>query len=254
MNPNHTKFLTIDVGNTSTLMGVFQHDQLTSTVRLPTLKASTAQEWHINLQASVQKLGLQSPISIIGTSVVPEANVRIADFFAQHLQTKCRWITHKDHFNFTLNIEQPETIGTDRLVDAHAATAMFGQSVIVVDMGTATTVDCVLNGVFEGGLILPGLEISAQALFDKTSKLFPVTLEKPKSFLGKSTHDCIQSGLVNGYALMLDGIIQKIRKNVSAELKVISTGGLSKLMMNVSETMQLYDEFLTLRGLFALRN
>lgn len=252
MNPNHNKILAIDVGNTSTLLGLFENDQLTATLRLPTLKSTTASEWQNNLLATLQKFTLQSQIKIIGTSVVPEANIHLADFFSTQLQSTCHWITYKDKFNFKLSIEHPETIGTDRLVDAHAAVTQLGNNVIVVDMGTATTVDCVLNGVFEGGLILPGLEISAQALFGKTSKLFPVLLEKPNSFLGKNTHDCIQSGLVNGYAIMLDGIILKIREDCAADLKVVSTGGLSKLMMNVSETMQQYDEFLTLKGLNSL--
>jgi type III pantothenate kinase len=146
--------------------------------------------------------------------------------------------------------KNPAEIGADRIVNAEAAYQRYKRSLIVVDFGTATTFDYVSSkGEYRGGAIAPGIGVSAEALFEKTSKLPRVEILKPKQVIGKNTIESIQSGLFFGYVGLVDEIVKRMKREVRSNPKVIATGGLASLIANESETIEEVNEFLTLEGL-----
>ncbi len=141
-------------------------------------------------------------------------------------------------------------MGADRIVNGVAAYERFHRSVIVVDFGTATTFDCISDkGEYVGGLITTGLHVSAEALYQKASKLPRVEIVRPENVIGKTTVESIQSGLVHGYAGLVDGIVKKIKAEMKTDPNVIATGGSAELIAKESETIEAVDDFLTLKGL-----
>lgn len=249
MISSNNNLIAIDVGNTSIVLGYFESGQLRQHVRLTTNRTLPQDEWLSYFTAEFANLGPVQNFEVIVTSVVPDIDSRLTNFFRGKFAMAIQFVTHQSKLNFSIRVEKPEQVGTDRFVDAAAAVSLYGPNVIVIDMGTATTIDCVCQGVFEGGIILPGLEISAQALLDRTSKLFRVNFQKPPNILGKNTEQCLQSGLSYGYASMLDGLIDRITQQCGVDMPVVSTGGLSRLMLDVSSKIDHFDEHLTLKGL-----
>jgi type III pantothenate kinase len=144
----------------------------------------------------------------------------------------------------------PKEVGADRIVNGVAAYDKYRSAVIVVDFGTATTFDCVSDkGEYMGGVITPGLMISAEALYREASKLPRVEIVKPETIIGKTTVESIQSGLIHGYAGLVDGVVEKIKTEMRTEPRIIATGGIANLIAPESRTIKEVDEFLTLRGL-----
>jgi type III pantothenate kinase len=144
----------------------------------------------------------------------------------------------------------PKEVGADRIVNGVAAYDKYRSAVIVVDFGTATTFDCVSDkGEYMGGVITPGLLISAEALYREASKLPRVEIVKPETIIGKTTVESIQSGLIHGYAGLVDGVVEKIKMEMRTEPRIIATGGIANLIAPESRTIKEVDEFLTLRGL-----
>jgi type III pantothenate kinase len=146
--------------------------------------------------------------------------------------------------------DNPREVGADRIVNAVAAYERYKDAVIVVDFGTATTFDVVSKrGEYLGGVITPGVGISLEALFSRTAKLHPVELVKPTKIVGKNTVNAIQSGVFNGYVAMVDGVVDRIRRELACPAEVIATGGFAMLIAHESTTIGAVDEFLTLEGL-----
>lgn len=149
-----------------------------------------------------------------------------------------------------LRYENPREVGADRIVNAVAAYEVYGGPIIAVDFGTATTFDCVSKiGEYLGGVICPGIHISMEALFDRASKLHRVEIARPKSVIGKTTTGALQSGLLYGYAGMVDSMVERIRGELQAPAKVIATGGLARRIANESQVIDEVVPFLTLEGL-----
>src|SRR5262245_49204585 len=146
--------------------------------------------------------------------------------------------------------ENPREVGADRIVNAVAAFDLMGGPVIAVDFGTATTWDCVSErGEYLGGAIFPGIVVSMEALFARASMLHRVEIARPRSVIGRTTTQSIQSGLLYGYAGLVDGMVQRIRAELGAHARVIATGGLAQRIANETETIERVEPFLTLEGL-----
>ena len=246
--------IALDVGNTNTVIGVYQEDQLLSHWRIRTEKEVTIDELGIlmsNLFTS-QGLKLSQGTDLIISCVVPPMINTLEGFALRYLQVKPLWVGPGIKTGMPIHYDNPREVGADRIVNAVAAFDQVHDSVIVVDFGTATTFDVVSRqGEYVGGVIAPGVTISCEALFMKASKLPRVEIfAKPRSIIAKDTISSMNVGIVYGYAGLVDGIVRRIRQeHHEEEVIVVATGGLAPLICDVSETIDHVEEFLTLEGL-----
>jgi type III pantothenate kinase len=172
-------------------------------------------------------------------------------FCRKYLNLEPHWVDAKSYGKMPILYDNPAEVGADRIVNAVAAYSKYGAALIVIDFGTATTFDVIsAKGEYLGGAISPGIMISAEALFAHASKLPRVEVFKPpRSVAGKNTADSIKSGIIYGYAGLVDGMVKRLSKEMGAKAKVLATGGLAPLMAGVCETIEEVDESLTLEGL-----
>ncbi|MEW6614505.1 MAG: type III pantothenate kinase [Thermodesulfobacteriota bacterium] len=244
--------LVIDVGNTHTVMGVFDGDRLVQDWRIRTQEDHTVDEYGIlitNLYFS-SRIALRDIKDIVISCVVPPLNITLEELCKKYFNISPLIIEPGIKTGMPIYYDNPKEVGADRIVNAVAAYEKYKQSLIVVDFGTATTFDYIsANGEYHGGVIAPGIIISSEALFKRASKLPHVELIKPKSVIGKDTISSMQAGIVLGYASLVDGIVKRIKKEVKSNPKVIATGGLASLIASVSETISEIDKYLTLKGL-----
>ncbi len=246
--------LVIDVGNTNTVIGVYDKDILKESWRTRTVRDTTADEFNILAKALFADKGID-PSSITRTvisSVVP-ASVRILnDFCENHLKLPPLWINPASVKTLMpILYSNPNEVGADRIVNAVAAYDKHKTALIIIDFGTATTFDVISQqGEYLGGAICPGVMISAEALFQRASRLPRVEIFKaPDRVIGKATIESIQSGIIYGNAAMVDGMVARIKQEMGAEPKIIATGGLAPLIAGVSLTIEIVDQCLTLDGL-----
>jgi len=244
--------LVIDVGNTHTVMGVFDGDKLVQDWRIRTQEDHTVDEYGIlitNLYFS-SRIALRDIKDIVISCVVPPLHITLEELCKKYFNISPLIIEPGVKTGMPIYYDNPREVGADRIVNAVAAYEKYKQSLIVVDFGTATTFDYISsNGEYHGGVIAPGIIISSEALFKRASKLPHVELIKPKSVIGKDTISSMQAGIVLGYASLVDGIVKRIKKEVKSNPKVIATGGLASLIASVSETISEIDKYLTLKGL-----
>lgn len=244
--------LVIDVGNTNTVIGVFDGEKLVRDWRIRTEEEQTVDEYGIlitNLYFS-SKLTLGDIKDIVVSCVVPPLLTTIEELCKKYFNVKPLIIEPGVKTGMPIYYDNPKEVGADRIVNAVAAYERHKQSLIIVDFGTATTFDYIsANGEYHGGAITPGITISSEALFQRASKLPHVELVKPKSVIGKDTVSSMQAGIVFGYASLVDGIVERMRKEVKSNPRVIATGGLAPLIASASETISDVDEYLTLEGL-----
>jgi type III pantothenate kinase len=244
--------LVIDVGNTHTVMGVFDGDKLVQDWRIRTQEDHTVDEYGIlitNLYFS-SRIALRDIKDIVISCVVPPLHITLEELCKKYFNISPLIIEPGVKTGMPIYYDNPREVGADRIVNAVAAYEKYKQSLIVVDFGTATTFDYIsANGEYHGGVIAPGIIISSEALFKRASKLPHVELIKPKSVIGKDTISSMQAGIVLGYASLVDGIVKRIKKEVKSNPKVIATGGLASLIASVSETISEIDKYLTLKGL-----
>ena len=239
--------LAIDIGNSSTKFGLFETDQLIAKFSIPTVRNQSVDKIHSQMRNRLQK----TPRAIIISSVVKELKHSYEQLGQKYFKVSPIFVDHTFDFGFTIKYEPIEDCGSDRLVSAFAAVEKYGTPAIVCDFGTATTIDFVdANRTYLGGIITPGINTFASALFDKTSKLPKVKLEKPNSILGDSTISSIQSGIYFGYIGLVDGIIKRIIDDSNLSPKIISTGGFAGLIAEESEFVDFREENLLLEGLF----
>jgi len=259
--------LVVDVGNTNTVLGVFakvakgEADSpanetlgydLVANWRLATVVTQTVDEYGVlfrNLFA-MNKVEAKGIHGIVISSVVPPLDSTLRDVCERYFNSKPLFSEPGVKTGMPVLYDNPGEVGADRIVNAVAAFEKYGGPCIVVDFGTATTFDCVsAKGEYQGGVISPGLGISADALFERTARLPRVDIRKPARVIGTNTVGSLQSGLYYGYLGLVDGILELLLKELGKEAKVVATGGLGTLIGTGSKYVKNVDEFLTLEGL-----
>jgi len=250
--------LVIDVGNTNTVIGIYEGETLVESWRIGTAVERTTDEYGIMLKELLvfSKVKRQDIDGMIISCVVPPLRQPLMDLGKKYLNVEPLVVEPGVRTGLALHFDNPREVGADRIVNAVGGFSKYHTSLIIIDMGTATTFDFVSSqGVYEGGIIAPGLGISAEALFQKASKLPRVELIQPKTMIGRNTIAAMQSGIINGYAGLIDAIVVKMKKEIK-ELypsepapKVIATGGLVNIIAQESKTIEEVDMDLTLEGL-----
>lgn len=245
--------LVIDVGNTNTVIGVFNGETLVRDWRIRTERNATEDEFSV-LAVSLFAAGnieFKDISSTIISCVVPPVVGIYDSFCKKYLDHQPTWVDAKTAAGMPILYSNPLEVGADRIVNAVAAYDKYKTSLIVIDFGTATTFDSISEkGEYIGGAISPGVMIAAEALFKNASKLPRVDIfEPPESVIGRDTISSIKSGLIYGYAGLVDGIVKRMEKEMGTSPRVIATGGLAPLIHHVSETIEAVEPSLTLDGL-----
>jgi type III pantothenate kinase len=245
--------LVIDIGNTNIVMGVYRDDSLVKSWRLRTERNTTEDEFSVvvaGLFASGRIAFADIERTVI-SSVVPPLVSILDSFCRRYMGHAPHWVDARSYKKIKIHLPNPLEVGADRIVNAVAAYRRFGNSLIIIDFGTATTFDVVsAQGDYLGGAISPGIMISADALFLKASKLPRVEmLTPPENVVGKTTIDSIKSGLIYGYASMVDGMIERLKQELDDDPTVVATGGFAPLIAEVAHTIDAVDLDLTLEGL-----
>ena len=244
--------LVIDIGNTNIVAGIYNKDRLAHHWRIGTKKARTADEYGI-IMMDLFNFGGVKRDSIDGailSCVVPPLTDTFLEMSEVYFKIKPIIVGPGIKTGMPIMTDNPKEVGADRIVNAVAAYEIYKSAVIVVDFGTAATFDYVSQkGEYMGGAIAPGIGISTDALFQRAAKLPRVEISKPKNIVGKNTVDSMQSGIFYGYIGLVDGIVERIKKEIGAKTNVVATGGFAGLIAPESRTIEDVNEFLTLEGL-----
>jgi type III pantothenate kinase len=256
--------LVLDVGNTNTVLGIFakeanetarasmHYEVLVANWRVATIATQTVDEYGVlfrNLFA-MDKIEVKAIQGIVISSVVPPLDSTLRQVCERYFNSKPLFIEPGVRTGMPVLYENPAEVGADRIVNAVAAFEKYGGPCVVVDFGTATTFDCVsAKGEYMGGVISPGIGISADALFENTARLPRVDIRKPARIVGTTTVASLQSGLYYGYLGLVDGILERLLEELGEETRVVATGGLAGLMSTGSRYIKQVDDFLTLDGL-----
>ncbi len=241
----------IDVGNTNTVVGIFDGDNLVEHWRLIS-KERTADELGVYLLTLLSTTDI-SPSDIHGavlSSVVPPVDVAFLQGLRRYFGVDCLRVSPSINLGIRVAYGAPHEVGADRLVNAVAGVSRYGAPLVIVDFGTAITVDVVSSGgAYLGGAIAPGLVTSMEALFGRTAKLPKVGLDAPGTAIGKNTMESIKAGVIYGNAGLVDRLVETIRKDLGEECPVVATGGHAEAIAEHSRTLQTVDPWLTLNGL-----
>ncbi|HEX7168859.1 MAG TPA: type III pantothenate kinase [Acidimicrobiales bacterium] len=238
--------LAIDVGNTQILLALYDGTEFIEHWRLATNSERTSDEYAVLVR---QFIGDASVDGVAISSVVPRATGALRSMSTRYFKIEPVVVEPGTKTGMPILIDNPREVGADRIVNAIGAFDLYGGPTVVVDFGTATTLDAVsANGEYLGGAILPGIEISMDALFQRADRLARVELVEPRNVIGKSTAEALQSGAIYGFAGQVDAIVRRMEEELG-ECTVLATGGLSNLIARFSETIEHLDPWLTLHGL-----
>ena len=245
-------FCAIDVGNTHTVLGLYEQDTLLESWRLRSDKERTSDEWGINFKTlfSMRNLDITAVTASAVASVVPPATHAVKRACLRYFGVEPLVIGPGVKTGLPIRYENPREVGADRVVNAVAGFSECKSACIVVDFGTATTFDCISeDGAYLGGAITPGIVTSLDALAAKTSKLPRVEIGLPRHAIGRNTVESIQSGVLFGYVAMVDGMVQRLSSEMEGSVSVIATGGLATIIAQESRTIARVSPNLTLEGL-----
>jgi type III pantothenate kinase len=244
--------IVVDVGNTNTVCGIFRGDELIKDIRLSTELDRTADEVAALLLPLFQeaKIDPSQAEGVVISSVVPPLNPCFEQLSRRYFRQEPLFVEPAVKTGISIRYDHPTEVGADRIVNSLAARELYGNPVIVVDFGTATTFDVVnAEGQYAGGVIAPGLGISAEALFAHASRLYQVDLRRPTRLIGRNTAGAMQSGLYYGYIGLVDGILARLLEEMPDCRRVVATGGQSELIAFGSQHIQEVNPRLTLLGL-----
>ena len=245
--------LAIDVGNTNTVLGLFDEAGVRiADWRLTTQREQTVDEYGVLFRNlfSLRQIEVSSVTAIIVSSVVPPLDTTLKGMCERYFGQKPLFVEPGVKTGLSIHTDNPAEVGADRIVNCVAAFQKYGGPCIVVDLGTATTFDVVSRkGEFIGGAIAPGLGISADALFSRAARLMRVDIRRPTKVIGTNTVEHLQIGLYYGYLGLIDGILERLLREFSMEARVIATGGLANQLAQDSKYISLVDDWLTLEGL-----
>jgi len=242
----------VDVGNTNTVFGVYQGDELIESFRLSTDTERTADEYGSLLLPlfTRKEIDPTAAEAVVISSVVPPLHLTLDHLGRKYFGKKPLFIEPGVRTGMPIRYDNPTEVGADRVVNAVAARERYGAPVIVVDFGTATTFDVVsAAGEYVGGIIAPGIMISAEALFAHASRLYRVDVRKPSELIGKNTAGAMQAGIYYGYIGLVDGILERLLAEIPGVKTVVATGGQADLIAAGSKYIREVDSMLTLVGL-----
>ncbi|WP_372681995.1 type III pantothenate kinase [Desulfosarcina sp.] len=245
--------LVIDVGNTNTVMGIYRHDTLVRDWRIRTERKTTEDEFNVIVASLFATGGIDAGAiqRTVISCVVPPMVTILDSFCRKYLGHAPRWVDARSYTRMPILMNNPSEVGADRIVNAVAAYRKYGKSLIIIDFGTATTFDVISEkGEYLGGAISPGIMIASEALFREASKLPRVEIfERPDNVVGKDTIGGIKSGIIFGYAGLVDGIVGRMKAQMDTVPMVLATGGLAPLMADVATSIEKVEASLTLEGL-----
>ncbi|MFC3996073.1 type III pantothenate kinase [Nocardiopsis sediminis] len=249
--------LAIDVGNSQTVLGLFDGEDLTEHWRVSTEARRTADEWAVVLQGLIGGSALTRPGDIDGIAMccsVPTVQHEMREMFRRHFGDVPAVIVEPGvKTGVPVRMDNPKEVGSDRIINALAAVQLYGGPCVVVDFGTATTFDAVsVKGEYVGGAIAPGIDISVEALSRRGAQLHMVEIVKPRAVIAKNTTEALRSGIVFGFAGQVDGIVDRMAQDLTADVDsvtVVATGGLAPMVVDECETVDIHEPWLTLIGL-----
>lgn len=245
--------LVIDVGNTNTVFGVYDGTNLLNHWRMETSKGKTSDEYGMFMVSlfNYEKLDIDEIEAVVVASVVPPITYSIEHAIRKYFKREPMIVGPGIKTGINIKYENPREVGADRIINAVAACELYGGPFIIVDFGTATTF-CAVSSKCEylGGVICPGIKISAEALYQKAAKLPKIDLTKPETVIGRNTVASMQAGIIYGYVGKVDYIVRRMKKEMKEDnIKVIATGGMARLIASESETIDEINGLLTMEGL-----
>ena len=244
--------LTIDIGNTNLTIGLYEGDQLGSHWRLATDHNRMPDEYGLQLLGLLEHAGcaLDRLTGICLASVVPPLTGRVIQACRQYLKQEPLVVDTGIKTGIRIKYEDPRQVGADRVADAVAVYRHYGGPACVVDFGTATTFNAITKkGEYLGGAIMAGVNVAAEALFQRAAKLPEVDIQRPPSVIGRNPVHSIQSGILFGYVSMVEGMVERFRKELGPDMKVIATGGLAEVIAKETDVIEVIAPWLTLEGL-----
>jgi type III pantothenate kinase len=241
--------LVVDVGNTNTVLGLFEGKTLSADWRIATRPEATADEIGIFLRGLAGTERAEIDRAVVAT-VVPSLHFPWKSALRRYFRVDALFVEPGVKTGLPILYDSPQEVGADRIVNAVAAVERYGAPCVIVDFGTATTFDVVnAAGEYAGGVIVPGVAVSAEALFAHAARLSRVEIRRPPTVIGRNTAGSIQSGLFYGYLSLVDGLIDRLAREMGTRPCVIATGGLAELLGRASERIEHVDPNLTLEGL-----
>jgi type III pantothenate kinase len=250
--------LTIDIGNTNIKMGLYQDEQLVTNWRMQTQRFRLTDEYAVTINSLLSMSGLDmTQISGCAIScVVPPLTEQFADLATRYLRVEPVMVCPETHTGLRFDVETPpHEMGSDRIANSLAAHHRYPGPVIAIAFGTATAFDVITSdGVYIGGAIAPGIGISAEALFRTAARLYQVELKRPPRTIAKNTINFMQSGLIIGYAGLVEGLVERMQKELGESCTVVATGGLAEVIAGETQAITVVEPYLTLEGLRLIYN